>query len=562
MHSAAFLQPALQLLQAAFQSLPTAWQAAARESSALALTALWQGAAVALGLGFCLRIAPRGTASQRFALWAAAFGALVGLQLLPLLARLAPPPAAIPAAGPAIAASAPWQLDVRWSLLIAALWLAASLYRAADLALHTLRLRRLWKSATPVPIGSDRFAALTAALHRPGRRPAQICTTERIERPGVIGFLLPRILVPAWLFERLTPGELEQIVLHETEHLRRADDWTNLLQKLCLVLFPLNPALAWIERRLCREREMACDDGVVRVTRAPRAYAACLTSLAERGLARNLARRADALSLGAWQRRPELAHRVHSVLRRNRTLHPLAARVALGAAATALVFGSIELARCPQLFAFVQPAAHDPLQAPARLEARITPLPPPAAFAPTPPARSARPHSALPAHPFRHLPAPHAVEAVAASKPVPQPIDRALRTSATAPAPQELAQLSGPAAESHLEHSAHAELLMQHVTGDPALPVTEQSWMVLTTWEQVPASPYSAVKQTTADAVPGNTGSGNGTDRDGGPGASNSSSATRRILVTRLFLRVDPRTFHGKLPANAVLRGNWLVIQL
>ena len=56
---------------------------------------------------------------------------------------------------------------------------------------------------------------------------------------------------------------------------------------------------------------MACDDGVIRVTRAPRAYAACLASLAERGLQR----RAEALSLGAWQRRPELVHRVHSILR-------------------------------------------------------------------------------------------------------------------------------------------------------------------------------------------------------------------------------------------------------
>jgi hypothetical protein len=49
-------------------------------------------------------------------------------------------------------------------------------------------------------------------------------------------------------------------VLHEMEHLRRGDDWTNLLQKLSLVVFPLNPALIWIERQLCLERELACDD--------------------------------------------------------------------------------------------------------------------------------------------------------------------------------------------------------------------------------------------------------------------------------------------------------------
>ena len=114
--------------------------------------------------------------------------------------------------------------------------------------------------------------------------PVEICTTTTLQRPSVIGFLKPRILIPDWLFARLTAGELEQIVLHEAEHLRRRDDWTNLLQKLCLVLFPLNPALVWIERRLCREREMACDEGVIKITHAPRAYASCLARLAERGL--------------------------------------------------------------------------------------------------------------------------------------------------------------------------------------------------------------------------------------------------------------------------------------
>ncbi len=54
----------------------------------------------------------------------------------------------------------------------------------------------------------------------------------------MIGFFAPRILIPEWLYLRLTPGELEQVVLHEAEHLRRRDDWTNLLQKLAWFCFP------------------------------------------------------------------------------------------------------------------------------------------------------------------------------------------------------------------------------------------------------------------------------------------------------------------------------------
>ena len=144
------------------------------------------------------------------------------------------------------------------------------------------------------------------------------------------------------------------MVLHEAEHLRRRDDWINLVQKLCLVVFPLNPALAWMERRLCREREMACDEGVVRRTQAPRAYAACLASLAERSWSANAdcsgARRR--LSLGAWQRRPELVR----PRARHSAARPGAASCggagAAGRGGLRAGFRSVELARCPQVVAF------------------------------------------------------------------------------------------------------------------------------------------------------------------------------------------------------------------
>jgi len=230
----------------------------AQTAAPVAVAALWQGAAIALVLWVCLRLTPRITSAQRFAVWTAAFAAVVGLQFLPWFARGT---VAAIAANALLGGSdpAPWfRIDERWAFAIAALWLVASLARAASLAIHSLRLRRLWNSASPVAADANLCALLAAAS--PARRPVELCTTRELDRPSVIGFFAPRILIPEWLFARLTPGELEQVILHEAEHLRRRDDWTNLFQKLGLVLFPLNPALAWIEGRLCREREMACDE--------------------------------------------------------------------------------------------------------------------------------------------------------------------------------------------------------------------------------------------------------------------------------------------------------------
>jgi beta-lactamase regulating signal transducer with metallopeptidase domain len=320
----------------------------------VAVAALWQGVVIAIALVLCMRLAPRVPAAHRFAAWAAGFVVVACLQFLPLVAHSSEAGAAAPlgsnAGRPLL------QLDSRWGFAIAMLWLAASAFRGVQLAVHTLRLRRLWKGAMPVEADGN-LCSLISSVH--GERSIEIYTTRDLDRPGVIGFFAPRILIPEWLYSRLTPGELEQVVLHEAEHLRRRDDWTNLLQKLSLVFFPLNLALVWMERQLCREREMACDERVVRRTQAPRVYAACLATLAERGLQqRELLRRAQALSLGAFARRPELVQRVHSILRRKRALHPLAAGALVGVVCCGLVLGSVELARSPQLVAFV--AAQQP----------------------------------------------------------------------------------------------------------------------------------------------------------------------------------------------------------
>ena len=336
-------------------------------------------------------------------------------------------------------------------LAIAALW-AGSIgdARGRVWLLHSVRLRRLWKAARPVDVS----AALVDALKdvRGGR--VRICTTETLDRPSVIGFLAPRILIPAWLMARLTPGELEQIVLHEAEHLRRRDDWTNLAQKLALVVFPLNPALVWMEHRLCREREMACDEGVVRITNAPRAYAACLASLAERGLER----RAEALSLGAWQRRPELVHRVHGILWRKRRLSRGAAVALLGTVGCALVAGSVEMARCPQLVAFV-PEQKSLAMTPARERAMTAML-----------AReNAEAKMALPPG-FRAVPAKAVMPKIS-------------RTSLGKAAHHDARKISATA-NLHASDGAR-EIAKADVAGDRVNPGPEQQWVVLAAWEEV-----------------------------------------------------------------------------
>lgn len=512
-------------------SFPTAFRTFAHSAGPMVVTALWQGAAVAIGLSICLRLAPRISATHRFALWTAAFAALVFLPVLPLLSHFATAPALGFSSGPAQAATRPWlEFDARWSLAIAVLWIAASFLRGIDLAVHSFRLRTLWKSAIPVDFG-DALRPSLSTTH--GRAPVLLCTTEDLDRPSVIGFFAPRILIPTWLLDRLTAEELNQIVLHESEHLRRGDDWTNLFQKLCLVLFPLNPALWWTERRLCKEREMACDDGVVRATAAPRAYAACLASLAERGLQR----RAEALSLGAWQRRPELVHRVHSILLRKHELNPLVTRAVLATMGCGLVFGSVELARCPQLIAFVPPQSAQTSQA-------FTADQPPAM-----PARLIR-TAYVPARRsefVREMQGAHATET------------KAILSTGRHPAPVSVRASAQPGVRNPINRLVAQSAPRPVLTAESAAPQPENSqvreWIVFTAWEQVQTS-SPAAQQTSEN-----------TDPSSAPAASDSTTGsnvqqTNRITVTRLIFRVLPAGSKSDPSAPLSLREGWFVIQL
>ena len=313
------------------------------------VSGLWQGIALAAGAALCLRLVPRTTAAVRFAVWTSVFAVLA---LLPLFHAYAWRTAAGATGHVAVV-----HVDPRWSFAIALLWLAVSAARGVKLAIGAVRLRAIWKRAIPV----DPAPAYDLLPSAPGLRRAQLCTSADVDRPSVIGFFSPRILIPESLLSQLTPAQMQQILLHEAGHLRRADDWINLLQKLSLALVPLNPVLVWIERRLCFERELACDDDVLLLTRAPKAYAECLTNLAEH----RLGRRAAALSLGAWEKQSELGRRVHRILRPGRGMSRLQARVVMGTLAAALLGGATELSRCPQLVSFSTSAV--PLSAAAQI---------------------------------------------------------------------------------------------------------------------------------------------------------------------------------------------------
>jgi beta-lactamase regulating signal transducer with metallopeptidase domain len=311
----------------------------AAASSSL-VNAIAQGLCLAAAVALCLRLFPGIKPAARFVIWLSVLFTVLALHLEWGIGS---------STGASLAAGVPsFHLDPRWGIPVAAIWLALSIGRTVALVRSALELRRVANSATPIASASNFQHLLKTRF-----RLALLCTSIEVDRPSVAGFFHPRVLLPEDLLQKLSSQELEQIILHEMEHLRRFDDWTNLLQKVALVFFPLNPVLFWVERRLCRERELACDDCVLSFTAAHKSYATCLTSLAEH----SLVRRGVTLALGAWEKQSELSRRVRRILDKPEVrLKPVTANVVTGVMIAGLLGGAATLAHTPELVSFAPQA--------------------------------------------------------------------------------------------------------------------------------------------------------------------------------------------------------------
>lgn len=84
--------------------------------------------------------------------------------------------------------------------------------------------------------------------------------TRHIQSPVLIGQIKPVILFPVSLVNRLSPEEVEFILLHELAHYARCDWWANMLQSMVEAVFYYHPAVYYLSRLIREEREKCCDE--------------------------------------------------------------------------------------------------------------------------------------------------------------------------------------------------------------------------------------------------------------------------------------------------------------
>ena len=226
----------------------------------------------------------------------------------------------------------------------------------ARLALGLWQLRGLRKSCTAI-VKDELDPAVRKTIESivSSDQSVTIASSEFVRVPAAVGFWKRTIILPGWALRELAPEDLNVILLHEFAHLRRGDDWTNLIQKIVRALFFFHPAVWWIDSRLSVEREMACDDAVLAQTANPHGYATCLVSLLERSLAHRVSQPLQekrwSMAQAAVRRAHEASLRLAQILDHNR---PMATRIwkpAVGMVSAFSLFCLMALPVAPQFVA-------------------------------------------------------------------------------------------------------------------------------------------------------------------------------------------------------------------
>ena len=322
------------------------------------LNSLPEGILVALGAWLLLRLMGRQNSGTRFAVWLIA---LAGVVALPFLSAFLRPDlsALIPRTHPEVA------IPASWALAFFAFWILIAALALARVIAGVWQVRQIRRSCTEIRTTDldPKLAELLIEM----KRPVRLLSSESARVPAALGFRNPAIVLPAWTLRELTAAELRPILVHELAHLRRHDDWTNLLQKAIRAVLFFHPAVWWIDARLSLEREMACDDAVLAATGNARAYAGCLIDLLERGCAR----RGWSMAQAAVARARDASVRIARILRVGSGATTRVGRGALALAASFAVACAGAALVTPQLVEFVpmEPASAAQLSEPPLAEA-------------------------------------------------------------------------------------------------------------------------------------------------------------------------------------------------
>ena len=164
-----------------------------------------------------------------------------------------------------------------WMFGVLALWTTGTLLAAARIALGSIRIARIRRSATPVDEEWTSVCSRLAAKLGVAR-PVRLYFSSEVAVPVTLGLERPVILLPEGA-RRWNDERRRVVLLHELAHVRRGDWVALLVGQAASAVYWFHP-FAWTTRvQMQKDCERACDDLVLASGTRASVYAAHLLSI-------------------------------------------------------------------------------------------------------------------------------------------------------------------------------------------------------------------------------------------------------------------------------------------
>jgi beta-lactamase regulating signal transducer with metallopeptidase domain len=216
-----------------------------------------------------------------------------------------------------------------WLVVAFVIWSFGAVLGLISVVLGHVRLARLGRQGVPLET-PDWNLLLRQACDTLGlRRPVRLWQSADNLMPLTWGSWRPVVLLPAeaahWPTQRR-----RVVLLHELAHVKRWDCLTQTVARIVRSLFWINPLVWLATRRMCLEREQACDDLVLNGGCKASDYASQLVEIAQ------TYRHIPQVAAIAMARSPQIKGRIAAIVdasraRRARPLTAMAILVCMGA---------------------------------------------------------------------------------------------------------------------------------------------------------------------------------------------------------------------------------------
>ncbi|ESQ89621.1 hypothetical protein ABAC460_12185 [Asticcacaulis sp. AC460] len=246
----------------------------------------WQAAGLAALYKAVDLAAPRMRSQTRYGLALATLLAMAGAAIATFVyeaLRLTPDAGAAMATNPVLLPALAGEHGLTLQTVlpwVEAAWLLGVVALSCRTVAGLYMIHRLKKHAQPVPEAlANRFAWAVRRLGLTGK--VRLRVHPHISGPFVIGAFRSIVYLPVSALTALTPDQLDAVLAHELEHIRRADYAWNLVQNVIETVFFFHPAVWWLGGVLREQRELCCDDAALKTCADPLTYATALLSLEE-----------------------------------------------------------------------------------------------------------------------------------------------------------------------------------------------------------------------------------------------------------------------------------------